>query len=413
MNILIAAASFAPNMSGLQRHALNLTRCLLPTAEISTVHLIIAPWQRNFVYAAGFRTDGRLITHVAEMNQSSVGRNLWYYHRLPEMAVRLEADVVHLSYPMPIKPSAFGCPTLVTLHDLYPYEIPANFGFPKFIFNRIVLQQCLRNVNAIACVSDTTLLRLKQYAPAAVWEKAVRIYNCVEADPISVVTGPIPGWCGEQFLLCVAQHRRNKNIPLLIRTFHRILRAGEVAPDMKLVVIGITGPETRNIHRLVTLLNLSENICFLEGVSEPELQWCYSQCEAVVAPSTTEGFGLPITEALLAGCRIVCSDIPAFREIGDRQCRFVALDGNTEKMLAEAIVTTISEPKPMPKAQHKYSAPVLMRQYLNVYRALIDSATHGSSIQIDRCSEIQGEDAVKVCRCRPALKRNESEHERV
>jgi glycosyltransferase involved in cell wall biosynthesis len=413
VNILIPAASFAPSMSGLQRHALNLARCLLLTPEISTVHLVFAPWQRNFVRAAGFRTDGRLITHVAEMNRTSVGRNLWYYHRLPEMAARLKAGVVHLSYPMPINPSAFGCPTLVTLHDLYPYEIPMNFGFPKFILNRIVLQQCLRKVNAIACVSDTTLVRLKQYTPEAVWEKAVRIYNCVEAEPVSAVTPPIPGWRGERFLLCVAQHRRNKNIPLLIRTFHRMLCAGAVASDMKLVVIGITGPETHYIHRLVKVLNISERLCFLEGVSESELQWCYSQCEVVVTPSSTEGFGLPIAEALLAGCRIVCSDIPAFREIGDRQCRFVALDRNVEKMLAEAIVTTIREPKPMPKALHKFSAPVLVRQYLNVYRALIDSTTHGQSIQRDQCCEIQEADAVTVCSRRSALKRSESEHERV
>jgi glycosyltransferase involved in cell wall biosynthesis len=390
VNILIAAASFAPSMSGLQRHALNVARCLLSTPEISIVHLVIAPWQRNYVYAAGFGTDGRLVTHVAEMNRSSVGRNLWYYHRLPEMAARLKADVVHLSYPMPIRPSGFSCPTLVTLHDLYPYEIPANFGFPKFIFNRIVLQQCLRRVNAIACVSDTTLTRLKQYAPIAVWEKAVRIYNCVETETVSTATSPIPGWHGERFLLCVAQHRRNKNILLLIRTFHRILRAGEVASDMRLVVIGITGPETRDIRRLVTLLNISERICFLEGVSEPELQWCYAQCDAVVAPSTTEGFGLPIAEALLAGCRIVCSDIPAFREIGDRQCRFVALDRNVEEMLGEAIVTALREPKPMPKLLHKFSASVLTKQYLSAYRALVESALPLQNARVVRSINVLG-----------------------
>ena len=39
MKILIAAASFASNMSGLQRHALNVARCLLPEPEISTLHL--------------------------------------------------------------------------------------------------------------------------------------------------------------------------------------------------------------------------------------------------------------------------------------------------------------------------------------------------------------------------------------
>jgi glycosyltransferase involved in cell wall biosynthesis len=159
---------------------------------------------------------------------------------------------------------------------------------------------------------------------------------------------------------------------------------------MKLVVIGITGPETRNIHRLVTLLNISENICFLEGVSDPELQWCYSQCDAVVAPSSTEGFGLPIAEALLAGCRIVCSDIPAFREIGDRQCRFVALDRNVEEMLAEAVVTAIREPKPKPKLLHKFSASVLTKQYLSVYRALMESTVPLEHARVVRSINVLG-----------------------
>src|SRR5580698_1358866 len=106
-----------------------------------------------------------------------------------------------------------------------------NFGFPKFIFNRITLGQCLRNADAIACVSDTTRLRLRQYAPIATWRKAVRIYNSVEAEPITNAESPDPVLKDDRFLLCVAQHRRNKNIPLLIRTFSRMLRGGQVPSD--------------------------------------------------------------------------------------------------------------------------------------------------------------------------------------
>jgi glycosyltransferase involved in cell wall biosynthesis len=374
VKILIAAASFASNMSGLQRHALNVARCLLPEPEISTLHLFIAPWQRSFVEAAGFFQNARIVTHVAEMDRSSLSRNLWYYRRLPELADQLQVDLVHLSYPMPVNAAAFKCPTMVTLHDLYPYEIPMNFGFPKFIFNRMVLQQCLRNADAIACVSEITLLRLRQYAPVAAWQKAVRIYNCVEAEPICNVQPPIFRWQDEQFLLCVAQHRRNKNIPLLIRAFHRMLRAGQVATDMRLVVIGIAGPETRKIHRLVSTLGLGGSVCFLEGVSESELQWCYTRCEAVVSPSMTEGFGLPIAEALLVGCRVVCSDIPAFREVGDGQCRFVALEKNAEEVLAAAIAAALNEPKGLPRSLQQFSAPVLAKQYTSLYRRLIASA---------------------------------------
>ena len=65
------------------------------------------------------------------MKQSALSRNLWYYRELPMMAEELGVDVVHLAYPVPIHTDAFACPTIVTLHDLYPYEIPANFGLPQ------------------------------------------------------------------------------------------------------------------------------------------------------------------------------------------------------------------------------------------------------------------------------------------
>ena len=374
MKILIAAASFASNISGVQRHAFNVTRCLLQQPEISAVHLVVAPWQRNLVQAAGLNPDVRLSTHLAEMDQSSLSRNIWYYRRLPELAARLKADVVHLSYPVPVNRASLACPMVVTLHDLYPYEAPLNFGFPKFLFNRLILQQCLRNVDAIACVSEVTGLRLRQYASARTWRKAVRIYNCVEAEPLCSIQSPIPGWKGEPFLLCVAQHRRNKNIPLLIRAFDRLSRFGLFDRDMQLVIVGIAGPETRSIHRLVSRRGLGGSVHFLEGLPEPELQWCYGRCEALAAPSMTEGFGLPVAEALLAGCRVVCSDIPAHREVGDGQCRFVGLQRDAEEALARAISATLREPKKAPMPLPQFSAPVLAQQYLGLYRSLITSA---------------------------------------
>ncbi len=370
MKILIAAASFSSHISGLQRHAFNVVRCLLQQAEISAVHLVVAPWQRELVRAAGLHDHSRLTTHIAEMRLSSLSRNLWYYRQLPALAASLSIDVVHLSYPVPVNASSFGCPTVVTLHDLYPYEIPLNFGFPKFIFNRLVLQQCLRNVDVIACVSEVTKVRLSRYAPASTSRKAVRIYNCIEAEPLCAIKSPIPGWQGEPFLLCVAQHRRNKNIPLLIRAFDRLLRSGQLDSEMKLVVIGIGGPETRTIHRLVSSYGLGQAVHFLKGLSEPELQWCYARCEALAAPSRTEGFGLPVAEALLAGCRVVCSDIPAHREVGDGHCHFVALRKNAEEVLADAIAATLQEPTKAPISLPQFSSSLLAKQYIELYRRL-------------------------------------------
>jgi glycosyltransferase involved in cell wall biosynthesis len=373
VKIMVTAASFSSEISGIQRHAFNLVRCLLRRPEICRVDLVVAPWQTQLVRTAGLHRDARLTTHVADMKEASLSRNFWYYRKLPSLVARLQPDLVHLSYPVPIDAGTFGCPTVLTLHDLYPYEIPENFRFPQVIVNRLILKQCLRSVDAIACVSDTTMSCLRQYVPASTYEKALRIYNCVEPEPQRIVRSPIPDWSGESFLLCVAQHRRNKNIVLLLEAFQRLTLAKSIRPSMKLVVVGIEGPETPGIQQRISDLGLAARVVLLRGLSEPELQWCYTRCEAVVVPSKAEGFGLPVAEALLVGCRVLCSDIASLREIGGTHCDYVALGTDEEDALAKAIEATIQEPRKEPVLLPHLSAEVLALEYLKFYRQLLSS----------------------------------------
>jgi glycosyltransferase involved in cell wall biosynthesis len=396
MKILVAAASYSASISGVQRHALNLVRCLMQLPEVSELHLVVAPWQSDFAECAGLPMDVRMRTHIAGISRKSPSRNFWYFRQLPKLANLIGADIVHLSYPMPLNARAFRCPTVVTLHDLYPYEIPMNFGFPKFIFNRVVLRQCLRAADTIACVSESTLLRLKQYMDPALCRKAIRIYNCIDPEPEVAVKSPIRGWKGETFLLCIAQHRRNKNLPTLIRAFERLIGSEWIEPDAKLVVIGTRGPETNAICRLVDAKDLRERVCFLEGLSEPELQWCYRHCEVLAAPSLTEGFGLPVAEGLLAGCRIVCSDIPAHREIGDGRCRMVALRADAAESLAAVIADAWNEPKPRPVALPAFSPAVLAQQYLALYQRLIGSAARKPATQSAPVNSASGAEAIAI-----------------
>jgi glycosyltransferase involved in cell wall biosynthesis len=370
IKVLVAAASWARNISGIQRHAFNLVRCLLLRPEIAELHLVVAPWQENLVQAGYIPEDPRLSVHIAQMKSGSLSRNLWHHRELPKLAARLHIDVVHLSYPVPVAAAAFCCPTVVTLHDMYPYEIPENFGFPKYVFNRIILQNCLRSVNSIACVSDTTRRALRSYTPEIIWKKAVRIYNCVEPQKYCAAQPPIPGWQSEPFLLAVAQHRRNKNLPLLVRTFGSLIRSGRINPHMKLVIVGIKASQTGEIQQLVAASGLGRDVYFVEGLSEPDLQWCYRRCAVLVAPSIAEGFGLPVAEALLAGCRVVCSDISAHREIAEDHCVFVNLRTNAVWQLAEAIRSVLEQPEQEPVALPQFAAAVLAEQYVDLYRKL-------------------------------------------
>jgi glycosyltransferase involved in cell wall biosynthesis len=152
---------------------------------------------------------------------------------------------------------------------------------------------------------------------------------------------------------------------------------------MKLVIVGIEGPETRRIRQLISDLGLAPSVVLLRGLSEPELQWCYARCQALVVPSKTEGFGLPVAEALLVGCRIVCSDIAALREIGGTHCHYVALRTEDKETLANAIRTTLQQPAKQPVSLPHLSADVLACQYLDLYRQLIPSEIF---VQSARCN---------------------------
>ena len=380
MKILIAAASISSELSGVQRHAFNAARCLLTHPEISSVHLVVAPWQQRLARTSGLQPHPRLTIHVAEMRSSALSRNLWYYRRLPRLAARLEADVVHLAYPVPVDASAFQCSTVATLHDLYPYEIPSNFGFPKVLFNRWILQQCLRNVDAIACVSDVTLRKLGSYVQPQIRRRALRVYNCVEPIAKCAARSSIAGWNGEQFLLCVAQHRRNKNIPFLLDVFVRLIRDRRIDHSMQLVIVGISGPETPRIRRAIDRAGLSQNVRLMDGLSDAELQWCYRNCEVVLAPSLIEGFGLPVVEALLAGCPVVCSDIPAFRELGGDRCHYVPLNAGAEEAFANSILAALEWPQGGPVVMPQLSASVIAGQYMDLFRKLLAGAAFARNV---------------------------------
>jgi glycosyltransferase involved in cell wall biosynthesis len=374
MRIVIAAVSSSTQLSGVTRHAANVARCLLTRSDVSAVHLIVAPWQHDFFREAVSCNDSRFRIHAVPVANRSFSRNLWYYSDLPAIATQLKADLVHLTYPAPLHSGAFQCPTVVSLHDLYPYEIPSNFGSLKVLFNLLVLEQCLHSVDAIACVSDSTRQQLALRASNAVVEKSVTIYNCVEPPALASAHSPLPCGSGISFILCVAQHRRNKNILLALRVFQRLLRHGDINPSTLMVIVGISGPETSRILRFIQTAGLAQRVVLLSGISDAELHWCYRHCELLFAPSIVEGFGLPVAEALLVGCRIVCSDIPAFRELGGDHCRYVPLGPSAEEAFSEAIRAVLLERRGRPLFLPHLSARTIADQYLTMYRKTISRA---------------------------------------
>jgi glycosyltransferase involved in cell wall biosynthesis len=369
MNVVVAALSAPAHLNGVSRHAIGLVRALLSTRSVTNVHLLAGQWQKEMFQPDFIGMDTRFHAHWMPLRDANLSRLFWYFHELPYIAAQLEADIVHLTYPAPIDAHAFHCPTVLSLHDLYPFDIPENFGFFKSALARRIIRQCIPRVDAIACVSANTRVQLEHWFPAMAG-KSMIVPNVVDLNPARKPDCRCEMLEGQSFILCVAQHRANKNVPLAIRIFDRLIRNRILSLNARLLVVGIPGPDTGKIQAQILGLQQSDRVLLSSGLTDAVLEWCYQNCAVLLAPSKTEGFGLPVAEGMLAGCRIVCSDIPAFREIGGDDCRFVAWEGDLVESYANAIRDVLALPRPRVRELPLLSSVSVGRQYQDIYENL-------------------------------------------
>jgi glycosyltransferase involved in cell wall biosynthesis len=336
------------------------------------ITLALGSWQESYFKASFNFEEIRAKIVFFDIPNDAFARNMWYLRELPKLAEEVAADIVHLSFPVPVRRSAMRCPVVVSLHDLYPYDEPGNLGFPKVFFNSVFLQQCLKEVDCVACVSETTLSRLKMRFPRFAHRKSVVVHNCVTIDSNKPV---VPSGKRRKFALMVAQHRANKNIPLALRAFEKLLQRRRIDEHLSLLLVGSHGPETAAIRSLIKQQSLEASVELIERVSDGELRWLYANCEFLMVPSSMEGFGLPIVEGLFCGCRVVCSDIPSFREIGGDACHYFDLHAESDSSaMVEAICNALAEPARPAKRLARFLIENVAEEYMALYVHLREDA---------------------------------------
>lgn len=112
-------------------------------------------------------------------------------------------------------------------------------------------------------------------------------------------------------LLYIATYEKRKNHENLVKAIELCNARGM---NLKVTFIGRDLGLLGKIKNIVTELHV--DIIFLESVTELELQAIYYRTKCFISPSCYEGFGMPLIEAYSFGCKILCSDISVFKEIG-------------------------------------------------------------------------------------------------
>jgi glycosyltransferase involved in cell wall biosynthesis len=366
MQILVVGLSRFLAPSGICRYTDVLCRSL-SSIEGVDVTVAVGRWQQYY-FRDVFKTHLHSRIMTVDARNNALSRNAWYTFDLPRISRELKADIIHFSYPVPFL-RRFQCPTVVTVHDLYPFEIPKNFKFATA--NRTFLKYCVRSCDAVICVSQTTLKTLTQVLPDVAKKRLLaQIYTPIAIPETTADQRPVQNLRPLQFVLTVGQHRHNKNLDLLLRTFARLRGTGRVSADWKLVIVGSEGPTTAELQALTLQLGLADQVVYLSSIAETELAWLYQNAAVAAFPSSHEGFCLPLAESLSAGLRVVCSNIPTLREVGRDSCTYFQLESDPVESLASAIAKAISGPAPAPDASSRFRSYNATMQLLQVYQTL-------------------------------------------
>lgn len=161
----------------------------------------------------------------------------------------------------------------------------------------------------------------------------------------------------KKYVLFVGSVQPRKNLVALIEAFSIFAKSN---PDLsaqagyKLVIAGGIGWMAESVFFAPGIWGVQEKVVFTGRVSQEVLQALYLGASLYVQPSITEGFGLPILEAMDAGIPVVSSDGGALGEVVGEAGIVVGISNlksaNSQiratfpKRLAEAMERVVSDP---------------------------------------------------------------------
>jgi glycosyltransferase involved in cell wall biosynthesis len=261
---------------------------------------------------------------------------------------RDQTDVFHSTFRSPPDWLSPNVPRVITIHDVIPLRYREEYDAGTVGTLESVLASLKPERDVVAAVSQYTkddFCSLSGFpservvvAPLSAGDRFRPVKDEAHLAGVRARLG-----LGEKpFVLSVSNPQPRKNIPLLIRSFYRaLLRLPSWAGSLVLIGNVKAGWGVEVIQQEIDKQpELAKRVIRAGGVSDEALGRLYSACDAFLFPSTGEGFGLPVLEAMQCGAPVICSNSSSLPEVaGDAA---VLIDPKDEVALAEAIVGILS-----------------------------------------------------------------------
>ncbi len=238
------------------------------------------------------------------------------------------ADLIH-GPDFVLPPAALRAKRIVTIHDLAYLTHPdcAQPGIVAFL--SAAVPRALRAADHIIAISEYTASGLMDRYDVP-RERINVIYPGVDAtftpqrDKQAIQQVMRAYELEQPFILAVSTIEPRKNYTRLIEAFAAATRQSE-GPRM-LIIAGRKGWLYEDVFATVERYQLASRVRFLDYVPEEQLPALYHAATALAMPSLTEGFGMPVVEAMASGTPVICSTGGALPEVAGDAAMLVAPD---------------------------------------------------------------------------------------
>ena len=346
-----SSRAFIRDKTGTENYSYHLIKALLrlPESRAHTFVLFIRP---NAVLPKELSLYSNVIVREVKWKYlwTQVGLAWETWQKFEIRNSKFELDVLWVpAHTLPVLRRP-GLRTVVTIHGLEYQWLPEYKNWLQRWYLPLSTIYAAKEADFLIAVSEFTKKQLEKELHTNS-KKIKVIHEGVEIHTPGVKGAHTPGVLGKyglqdkKYLLFVGSIQPRKNLVALIEAFSLF---GKKYPDVKLVIAGGIGWMAKEILRAPGQHGVQEKVVFTGRISDLRLASLYSGAMIYVQPSITEGFGLPVLEAMAAGVPVVTSDGGALPEVVGQAGVIVPLfykDRNFVKLLAMEITRVVNDPK--------------------------------------------------------------------
>lgn len=334
---------------------------------------------RSRIFVLGPRSSDRIFalllgrTRVTKLRLAMLlPKVLAFARRLPPGRGMIYLNVGHTGLndsALPQWIAANGVRGFYLIHDLIPMTHPQFCRPGEAQKHERRIRNALGSATGIIGNSQATLDELAAFAAEQSLPMPPTIAAWISGyRPASAHAG---GHSKRPYFVTLGTIEGRKNHIVLLHVWKRL--ASEMGAETPLLVI--VGQRGWEAERTIAILDdreaLGGHVQELADCHDRELEALIGSARALLMPSFTEGFGLPVIEALAAGTPVIATDLPVYREIvGNIPTYLDPADQAAWAKAVKAFAADGPERKRQKKAMAMFSPPTWERHFATVEKWL-------------------------------------------